>query len=109
MLSEGAPLELEDYGYEVLEAATGDTGLLLYWATKVDLVITDLIMPGKDGLTTIAESKRSDSQASIIVVAASARNLNLARKAGADHFLLKPLDPEELVATIRGLHQCRIH
>jgi DNA-binding response OmpR family regulator len=50
---------LEDSGYDVLEAADGNIGVKLFSENKVDLIITDIIMPEKEGLETIQEVRKN--------------------------------------------------
>jgi len=70
---------LERQGYEVVEAEDGCEGLQCYWTALPDLVITDLQMPGMDGLELIMEVRRACPTAKIIAISGGQRALNLAR------------------------------
>ena len=59
---------LEDAGYEVVEAGNGDEALRRYWATPTDLVITDIVLPGKGGMEIIRELRRQTPEVPIIVM-----------------------------------------
>lgn len=59
---------LEKEGYEVTEAADGDEGLKVFREKGADLVITDIIMPGKEGIQTMVELRRDSPDVKIIAV-----------------------------------------
>ncbi len=94
---------LENY-FEVDEACDGQEGLDIAWKTQPDLIITDLIMPGVDGLS-LTRSIKSDLMTSHIPVLLltgedqEASQL-LGYKAGADIYLTKPLHADLLLAVI---------
>ncbi len=96
---------LEKLGHAVIEAADGDEGLAQFARGGADLVLTDLIMPGKEGLETIQEFRRSHPQVKIIAMSGGARvgandYLNVARRFGADRILAKPFSSAELQEAI---------
>jgi two-component system chemotaxis response regulator CheY len=86
---------LESWGHDVIEARDGREGLAYYGEAPMDLVITDLIMPGQDGLETILTLRREFQARSILAMTGSqiaARDLlDLAKKRGAHRTLAKPL------------------
>ena len=97
-------LALEDADYEVDEAADGAEGMRRLRSQPVDLVITDIFMPEKEGLETIDELKRDFPQIKIIAISGGGsmdpqEYLQIARKLGADRSLLKPFDIDLLVKT----------
>ncbi len=99
---------LEAAGHEMEEALDGDEGLRLYRARPTDVVLTDLLMPGGDGLTAIHEILRELPDAAIIAISGggNSRNLNLLPKAmemGAVKSLEKPFDMHELLRGIDGI------
>ncbi len=109
---------LERAGYEVAVAATGNEGLDLMQREAADLVITDVIMPGIDGITTARKIREKYRNTLIIVIsgggkaapepyepdAISTRSyLASADSAGADRTLTKPFDREEILRTVRSL------
>ena len=92
---------LERCGYRVSVAADGTEGIARFRAETPDLVITDLILPGKDGLATMAELQQEFGDLKFIAVSGGDLNaLPLARRLGARHTFLKPFDTEELLETI---------
>lgn len=109
---------LERAGYEVSVAATGNDGLDLLNKERADLVITDVIMPGIDGITTARKIREKYRGTRIIVIsgggkaapepyepdAISTRSyLASASSAGADRTLTKPFDRDELLRVVRSL------
>jgi CheY-like chemotaxis protein len=92
---------LERCGYEVTVAHNGTEGIDCYRKELPDLVITDLRMPEKDGLETIAELQSEFSDSKVIAISGGdPQNLPIARKLGARHTFVKPFDTEELLETI---------
>ncbi len=92
---------LERCGYKVTVAHNGKEGIDRYREETPDLVITDLIMPEKDGLETIAELRSEFPDLKFIALSGGdLHNLPLARKLGARHTFHKPFATEELLETI---------
>jgi DNA-binding response OmpR family regulator len=92
-------------GHEVREAGDGAAGLKLYRQSPVDLVITDLVMPEKEGLSTIMDLRKLAPQARIIAISGGLAHdpklyLHMAEKLGADRILRKPFHLPELEATV---------
>lgn len=99
---------LEEAGLDVLMAHDGTQGLDLFLAHPVDLVITDMLMPLKTGNEMIAEMRRKNPRVPIIAMsggslAAKSNLLTMAREAGADRFIEKPFDFDDLDALVRDL------
>jgi DNA-binding response OmpR family regulator len=97
---------LVDLGYQVVVADDGERGLRLFRSEKPDLVITDIIMPEKEGIQTIVEMRRERSNAKIIAVSGGGRVgkgdfLKVARSMGADDVIAKPVDPDDFAARIK--------
>jgi DNA-binding NtrC family response regulator len=91
---------LEDEGHTVLVATNGNDGLARYAEAKPDLVITDLLMPEKEGLETIVELRKVDPGVKIIVISGGGRInnvdfLEVAKKFGATAALKKPFPIDE--------------
>ena len=61
---------LEREGYRVFTAATGDDGLKILELEPVDLVVLDLMLPGKSGLDTLKEMMETDSDLVVIMISA---------------------------------------
>lgn len=96
---------LEPEGYQVLEASDGVKGLQEYEKNPTDLVITDLIMPGKEGIETIRDLCREFPGVKIIAVSGGGRigpdsYLKMAKGVGARRTLRKPFDRNSLVKTV---------
>jgi DNA-binding NtrC family response regulator len=94
-------LELE--GYETIVARDGADGIRKIKDTKVDIIITDLKLPKKDGLKVLKESKEENSLIPVIVMTAfgSIETAVTAMKSGAYDFITKPLDTDHLLMLIK--------
>lgn len=64
---------LERAGYEVTDAPNGKVAMKLYREQPADLIITDLIMPGKEGIETIIELRRDFPEVKIIAISGGGR------------------------------------
>lgn len=100
---------LRDCGYDVAEADNGDTGLAQMDAKSLpDLVITDIIMPKKEGLETIMEMRRKFPRIKLLAISCGSRTrlgdvLSMAEKLGSDATLPKPLNMPLLEETVERL------
>lgn len=99
---------LERAGYEVNEASDGLEGLKLYREEPADLVITDIIMPRKEGLETIMDLRREFPEVKIIAISGGGRlspqpYLEVAEGFGAMRVFSKPFDLEDLQRAISEL------
>jgi DNA-binding response OmpR family regulator len=96
--------ELKADGYKVSMAANGEKGIALLNHNRFDLVVTDLMMEGVDGLEVLKESKKIDSDLPVIILTGHGdiRSAIAALRLGADDYLLKPCDMEELLFRISG-------
>ncbi|MCR9279625.1 MAG: response regulator [Pseudomonadaceae bacterium] len=102
----GEMLRLE--GHEVYTAENGMIALAILSREAFDLVITDLIMPEKEGLETIADIRREFGALPIIAISGGGRGgpmnyLETARYIGADKALKKPFQRRELIAAVQEL------
>jgi len=100
-------LMLERDGYEVVEAPDGVAGIKAYRQNPVDLIITDLIMPNKDGIGMIIDLKKEFPDVKIIAMSGGGLNkpdgyLKGAKKLGAACTLTKPIDREKLLDAVRA-------
>jgi response regulator RpfG family c-di-GMP phosphodiesterase len=98
---------LASMGYEVIEAANGDEGVKLFFEKPADLVISDIIMPEKEGIETVMEIKRQFPNAKVIVVSGGGWygtdvDFDMAEKLGA-LTLKKPFELQELSDAIQKL------
>jgi two-component system chemotaxis response regulator CheY len=92
-------------GYDVIQAANGFEAIDSYRAHPVDLVITDMYMPGADGLDVINRLRAEYPQARFIAISGGgfvdpARALEAASVAGALNTLPKPFSPDALLRTL---------
>jgi CheY-like chemotaxis protein len=99
---------LEEEGYEVVVASCGVEGVNRYREELADVVITDLIMPDKEGTEILMEIKREFPKAKVIVMSGGGRNtatgyLATARALGADLAFQKPIQHEKLIEGIEQL------
>lgn len=101
---------LEHEGYRVSEAVDGDKGIRQYQENPTDLVITDLIMPGKEGIETIRELRSLFPDVKIVAVSGGGRigpdcYLKMAKGFGALRTLNKPIRREILLKTVQEVLQ----
>lgn len=96
---------LESGGYQAVSASNGEEGLRIYRSGRFDLIITDIIMPEKEGLETIMAIKRQDKRIKIIAISGFVETpyLESARLLGADRILTKPCPRQRLLDTVREL------
>lgn len=95
--------------YIVDEANDGLSAEKFFAANSYDLIVTDIIMPDKEGLETIMQIRNSSPSVKIIAISGggsvigAAGCLNLARKLGADKTLMKPIDVKDFTDTVSQL------
>jgi len=99
---------LEREGYEVMEAGNGKVGLKLLRENGADLIITDLIMPEKEGIETIRELRRDFTDVKIIAISGGGAigpetYLQMAKSMGAHRVFGKPFQLKEISDAIRDL------
>ncbi len=99
---------LEKEGYEVVEAREGDIGIRLFRENPADLIITDILMPEKEGIETILELRKVFPQVKIIAISGGGRMRNLdvlpvAKAFGAVRTLAKPFERKELLEAVRAV------
>ena len=104
---------LERAGLEVDLASNGDEGLKLFKKLSFDLVITDIIMPEKEGLEIIREMKRMRSDLKIIAMSgggkvSSNNYLNTAKIFGATKILTKPFTHKQLILAVQELLETQL-
>lgn len=96
---------LEAAGHEVTEACDGEEGVALNLVHAFDLVVTDIIMPKKEGVETVIELKQAKPDQKIIAISGGGRTRNmdflqLAEQFGADRVLAKPFSEDELLESV---------
>ncbi len=93
-------------GYDVFVACNGNDALLVLKNNSVDVVVTDVFMPEKDGIELIIEVKKIQSVHGVIAISGGGRLfkgfqfLNLVKPLGADICLEKPIDRNELIEAV---------
>ncbi len=94
-------------GYRVVEARDGDESLLVARGERPDLILLDMMMPGRSGIDVLRDLRADPTLAAIPVVMLTARtqlgDREAAERAGADRFLGKPFSPQELAALVDEL------
>jgi DNA-binding NtrC family response regulator len=98
---------VEKSGFSVLQAGDGDTAIAMATgadAAKVDVVLLDLVMPGRDGMDVLTELAKHRPEMPVIVLTAkgSIEAVVNAMKTGARDFVVKPAAPERIVVSIRN-------
>src|SRR5574339_171743 len=106
-ISDGLRFNLEAEGHEALVAADGERALemLLTERGVFDVVVLDVMLPGKDGFTIAAELRAAEQFVPILMLTARGRPEDVLRgfEAGADDYLPKPFELAILIARIKGL------
>ena len=106
-LAEGLRFNLEAEGYQVELAETGEAALelLLSGGHAFDVVILDVMLPGKDGFTVMSELRHAGNFVPTLMLTARGRSEDVLKgfAAGADDYLTKPFDLAILIARLRGL------
>jgi two-component system chemotaxis response regulator CheY len=100
-------LTLAEAGFDVVQAVDGQDGLdvLEGMQGKPDVIITDINMPRMDGYEVIRNLRKNPAHKStpilVLTTESETEKKNLAREAGATGWMVKPFDPERLIATVR--------
>jgi len=96
---------LRDMGFELIEAASGDEALRKIEKKPIDMLITDINMPGLDGIGLVRKVREKPSCRfiPIIVLSTEAREQKKqeGKKAGATEWLVKPFTLDQLVAVVK--------
>ena len=102
-------LLLEEAGFSILEADNGGKGLQLFRENEIDLVITDIIMPDKEGLETIMDLHKTAPSVKIIAISGGSsvtepsHYLTMAKQLGAHMTFTKPIDKEQFLGSVKEL------
>ncbi|MBI3209533.1 MAG: response regulator transcription factor [Candidatus Solibacter usitatus] len=96
---------LESEGYSVETATTGPSGLAKAINGAFDLILLDVMLPGKSGYDVCRELRQQGKDVAILMLTAKTQVLDkvVGLKLGADDYLAKPFDPAELLARIEAL------
>src|SRR5207244_1001105 len=97
-------LTLTDAGFEVLQGVDGQDGLNVLGDQRVDVIITDINMPKMDGYEVIRQLRQNPRHKTtpiiVLTTESDADKRTIARNAGATGWMVKPFDPEGLIAVI---------
>jgi len=101
-LAEMIGIVLRTEGFEPVFCADGAQAHSVFTASKPDLVLLDLMLPGKDGIQVCTEI-RAESGVPVIMLTAKSDTADVVRglESGADDYVVKPFNPKELVARVR--------
>ena len=92
---------LEPEGHEVVKARDAEEALELFLSRRIHLVLTDMVMPGRGGLSLIRSLRELDPGAAIIAISGKSRvQLEASKVFGASKVLAKPIDPGDLLAAV---------
>jgi two-component system, chemotaxis family, chemotaxis protein CheY len=96
---------LEDAGHEVAQAENGLQAVSKYGEWRPDAVLMDITMPEMDGLAALKEIKKMDPAARVAMVTAMGQQAIVmeALKAGAKDFVLKPFQPDRVLAALQKI------
>jgi two-component system copper resistance phosphate regulon response regulator CusR len=96
---------LEEEGYEVVVAATGEQGYYAATTEAVDAVVLDLMLPGRDGLRVLRDLRANGFVKPVLILTArdDVEDRVLGLDSGADDYLVKPFAFAELLARLRAL------
>ena len=106
-LADGLRFNLEAEGYEVETAADGEAALALLLGARgrFDVVVLDVMLPGKDGFAVASELREAGEFVPVLMLTARGRPEDVLRgfESGADDYLPKPFELAVLIARIKGL------
>lgn len=96
---------LELNGYSTTIASDGKAGWEAFQQREFDLIILDVMLPQKDGFTLAKEIRQTDNQVPLIFLTAKALKVDKLKgfRIGADDYMVKPVDEEELIARIEAI------
>jgi two-component system, chemotaxis family, chemotaxis protein CheY len=108
MVRETLRLILAAAGHQILLANDGKQGVKMFIETMPDLVITDILMPEKEGVETIGDIRKLKAKVPIIAMSGGGRVGNMsflavAKQFGADRTFAKPFEPDEVVDAVTEL------
>lgn len=101
--------ELESEGYQVTACADAEQGLKVLEQGQIDLLVSDLRLPGANGLSLLPATRKADPPPAVLIITAfgSVQQAVESLKAGADDFLTKPLEMDHFLLTVTRLLENR--
>ena len=92
-------------GYEAIEAADGEAGLTMATQGQFDLLLLDLVLPKRDGMEILRETRRLRPTLPIIILTARGEEADRVRglRDGADDYVVKPFSVKELLARVEAV------
>jgi CheY-like chemotaxis protein len=109
LFREAIQMMLEDFGFDVVVARNGSEGVSLFDGNDVKMVVTDILMPEKDGLEVIQELRQKNNSIPILAISGGSRNLSpgfnndLATAFGATATLRKPFLKKDLYQIVQPI------
>lgn len=99
---------LESGGHEVCFAAEGNEALEMYLTRRIHVVVTDMVMPGGDGLGLISALKNVDPTAAVIAISGKSKSqLEASKIFGAERVLEKPVERDALLTAVAEVIRAR--
>jgi len=104
-IRQGLVDSLESEGYQTVAAADGDAALRSFRSEAPDLVLLDIMMPGKSGYDVCREIRRDDARTPVLMLTAKGQEIDkvVGLELGADDYVTKPFGVRELLARIAAL------
>ncbi len=109
-IAEGLTINLEAEGYEVAVAGDGNTALKMYGDGQFDLIILDIMIPGKDGLEVCRDIRKGGGRIPILFLTARDRQSDRVEGflSGGDDYLTKPFDLQELLLRVAAIFRRQV-
>jgi len=104
-LAQGLLYNLRAEGYSAEIAGDGESALKILASSRIDAMVLDVMLPGRDGFSIAAELRSQQNYLPILILTARSRPEDILRgfDAGADDYLAKPFELDELLARLRAL------